>query len=325
MQTRRFGRTELQVPAVTFGGGWVGGVLIHQQEDTAHAALDMAWQAGIDWFDTAASYGNGVSETVIGRWMSDRAAADCPRLSTKFRVDPTAPDLPGQMQASVEASLKRLGRDKVNLVILHNSIGAQDTFGDRSLTPTETLAMTEAMQGLRDQGLCDHLGMTALGDPTELHQVVDAGAFDVAQVYYNMLNPTAAAGRSPWNTTNFDGLLGACAAQDMGVMGIRIFASGHLASDQRHGREIPITENADNAAEERRAAAMWGALDPNDGTPAQAALRFGLACPDLSTIVVGLGALDHLELVITAEKMGALPLDRQKAVATQWDTPPFTA
>ena len=53
MKHNRFGRTGLQVPVITFGGGWVGGVLIHGDEATANAALDRAWDAGIDWVDTA--------------------------------------------------------------------------------------------------------------------------------------------------------------------------------------------------------------------------------------------------------------------------------
>ena len=72
MQRRRFGRTELEIPAVTFGGGWVGGVLIHKDRSTAFAALDRATAAGVDWIDTAAMYGNGVSETVIGEWLAAR-------------------------------------------------------------------------------------------------------------------------------------------------------------------------------------------------------------------------------------------------------------
>ena len=123
MQYRRFGRTDLKVPAVTFGGGWVGGVLIHGTEDTANAALDRAWAAGINWVDTAALYGNGVSETVIGQWLAGRADADRPRLSTKFRIDPAAGDAAGQMRASFEASLKRLGLDRVEVLIQHNHIG----------------------------------------------------------------------------------------------------------------------------------------------------------------------------------------------------------
>ncbi len=122
MQYRRFGRTDLQVPAVTFGGGWVGGVLIHGTEDAANAALDRAWAAGITWVDTAALYGNGVSETVIGRWLGGRPATDLPRLSTKFRIDPAAGDPAGQMRASVEASQSRLDCDHVDVLILHNQI-----------------------------------------------------------------------------------------------------------------------------------------------------------------------------------------------------------
>ena len=190
MQTRRFGRTEHQIPAVTFGGGWVGGVLIHHDEDTGFAALDMAANAGIDWIDTAALYGNGVSETVIGRWLAARGGTR-PRISTKFRVDPTQPDLPGQMRRSVEASLERLGLDKVEVVILHNTVGGAAEFGVRTLDVPGTLAMADAMEALRDEGLFDHLGMTALGDPVDLHMAVGSGRFDVAQVYYNMLNPTA--------------------------------------------------------------------------------------------------------------------------------------
>ncbi|MEM7057755.1 MAG: aldo/keto reductase [Pseudomonadota bacterium] len=324
MEYRRFGRTELQIPVVTFGGGWVGGVLIHQDEETAFTALDLAANAGIDWIDTAALYGNGTSEVVIGRWLSGRSGSGHPRLSTKFRVDPSEPDLQGQMRRSIEASLNRLGLERVELVILHNTIGAAAQFGSSTLDVVTALQMADAMESLKDDGLCNHLGMTALGDPTDLHQTVATGRFDVAQVYYNMLNPTSAAGRKPWNSTNFDGLLTACTRQDMGVMGIRIFAGGHLASAERHGREIPITLDAENAAEERRAAAIWQVLAEGDGTPAQAALRFGLASADLSTVVVGLGELDHLQQVVDGEAMGPLPANRLAAISPVWDRPEFT-
>ncbi len=320
MQHNRFGRTELQIPAITFGGGWVGGVLIHHDEATANGALDRAWGAGIDWIDTASSYGNGVSETVIGRWLKGRAADQRPSISTKFRLDPTAGDLSGQMRASVDDSLARLGVDRVDVVILHNQIGDEFGFNAR-----DALSVASAMDALRAEGICDHLGMTALGDPTAVAQVVDAGEFDVAQVYYNMLNPTALQGRKPWNSTNFNSLLTSCQDQDMGVMGIRIFAAGHLATNVRHGREIPITERSGNSDEEARARIIWGQLTPEDGAPAQAALRYGLACPALSTIVVGLGQPAHLDLAIDAEKMGGLPPDRVAALTAVLSDPAFTS
>ena len=86
--------------------------------------------------------------------------------------------------------------------------------------------------------------------------MIDSSRFDAVQIYYNLLNPTAMASAGPgWNSTDFDGLLNRCAAQDMGVMGIRILAAGHLASSERHGREVAITANAEDAAEEARAKA----------------------------------------------------------------------
>jgi aryl-alcohol dehydrogenase-like predicted oxidoreductase len=93
----------------------------------------------------------------------------------------------------------------------------------------------------------------------------------------------------------------------MGVMGIRIFAAGHLASSERHGREIAITANAENAAEEARARAVRDVLGSTHGTAAQTALRFGLACPLLSTIVVGIGETSHLDEALAAVEMGPLP------------------
>ena len=164
------------------------------------------------------------------------------------------------------------------------------------------------MDRLRAKGLCDWIGLTGLGDPKALHEVIDSGRFDVAQIYYNLLNPTAMAGAGPgWNSTDFDGLLHRCAAKDMGVMNIRIFAAGHLATTERHGREMPITANAESAAEEPRAKAALDLLGSRYGTPAQAALRFGLACPLISTIVVGIGETWHLDQALAAAEMGPLP------------------
>jgi L-galactose dehydrogenase/L-glyceraldehyde 3-phosphate reductase len=161
---------------------------------------------------------------------------------------------------------------------------------------------------LRRQGLCEFIGLTGLGDPAALAEVVDSSRFDVAQIYYNLLNPTALGSAGPgWNTTDFNGLLRRCAAQDMGVMGIRIFAAGHLATTERHGREVAITANAENAVEEARAKAALALIGRQHGTPAQAALRFGLGCPLLSTIEVGIGETWHLDEALAAVEMGPLP------------------
>ena len=97
-------------------------------------------------------------------------------------------------------------------------------------------------------------------------------------------------------------------------MGIRIFAAGHLATTERHGREVPITANAENAAEEARAKAARDLLGTRYGEPAQAALRFGLACPLLSTIEVGIGETHLEKLASDAMKQQRLLVNNPRAL-----------
>jgi aryl-alcohol dehydrogenase-like predicted oxidoreductase len=328
MQRRRFGRTRLEVPALTFGGGWVGGLLIRGSEHQREGVLDRAMAAGIDWIDTAALYGNGVSETVIGQWLAKQPAGKRPRISTKFNIDTSVGDFAGQVDRSVAASLQRLGLERVELLILHGRVvSAPSAEGDtRSLSVAQVLGangVADIMDRLRAKGLCDWIGLTGLGDPAALHQVIDSGRFDAVQIYYNLLNPTADKSAGPgWNSTDFDGLLHKCAAQDMGVMGIRIFAAGHLATAERHGREVSVTANAENAAEEARAAAALQVLASEAGTPAQKALRFGLACPLLSTIVVGIGETWHLDEALAAVGMGPLSAAGIAGLEGLWQSHP---
>jgi len=321
---RRFGRTGLDIPQVTYGGGWVGGLLINADQATAYATLDRALGAGIDWIDTAAAYGNGVSETVIGGWLKTLGERPRPRISTKFNVDPIAGDLAGQIRRSLEDSLRRLDLNKVELLILHNRVVNRQPVarGPRELYPHEVLednGIADILDGLRSEGLIDNLGLTALGEADALGVVIDSGRFDAAQVYYNALNPSSFIDvPDDWNTTDFETLGKRCVAQDMGIMGIRIFAAGHLASDARHGREIPITVNAEDDAEEARAQAFKAIVGNDHGTHAQAALRFGLANSDLSTIVVGIGETSHFEEVLGANDSGPLNAETRQQIASLW-------
>ena len=300
---------------LTYGGGWVGGFIIRAEAEAREKVLNRALEAGIDWIDTAAAYGNGASETVLGEWLPKVPKDKRPRISTKFNIDASAPDFAGQVERSVTASLGRLGLGRVPLLILLNRIveEASPDRNNRSLTARQVLAkggVADILDALRAKGLCDWIGLTGLGDSKALHEVIDSGRFDVAQIYYNLLNPTAMGSAGPrWNTTDFDGLLHRCAAKDVGTMGIRIFAAGHLATTERHGREMPITANADSPAEEVRAKAALEVLGNAYGRPAQAALRFGLACPLLSTIEVGIGEAWHLDEALAAVAMGPLPAD----------------
>jgi aryl-alcohol dehydrogenase-like predicted oxidoreductase len=310
MKYRTLGRTGLQISELVFGGGKVGGILIFQDDETRRAAIRMALDGGINWIDTAPLYGDGKSEEALG-WLL-KEIDETPYLSTKVGLDPSRlDDIPGQIEESVHASLKRLGRDSVDLLQLHNPIS--NTGGRRAIQVDHVLGQGAAADGLermRDQGLTRFIGITALGRAGDCRRVIDSGRFDTAQIYYNLLNPSA--GRvlpEAWTGHDFTGVIAAARARDMGLLAIRILASGVLATDIRHGRESVIGEASDIPTEERRAAAVFAALGVDHGTRAQTAIRFVLANPDLSGAIVGLAELAHLEEALAAAEAGPLPPD----------------
>jgi D-threo-aldose 1-dehydrogenase len=314
MNRRTFGRTGLEIPEVVFGGGWVGGVLIHQDDATKLAVLRRAIDAGIDWIDTAPSYGKGQSEQALGRLLKEVAPAA--RVSTKVMLDTgRLDDIAGQVERSIAESLRRLDRDSVELLQLHNPIG-QSAAGN-AVSVEQVLGaggVADALDSVRRQGLAAHIGITALGDAHACRQVIDSGRFDSAQVYYNLLNPSAGrAMPSAWQGQDFGNLIAGCKSRGMGIMVIRVFAAGVLASDARHGREVVITRDSELATEERRARAVFAALGSDHGTRAQTALRFVLSSSDISCAVIGLAEPAHLDEALAGAGRGPLPqaaLDR---------------
>jgi L-glyceraldehyde 3-phosphate reductase len=309
MRYRTFGRTGIEVSELVFGGGWVGGLLIHQDDDTKRKALRRAMDAGINWIDTAPSYGQTRSEQALGWLLKEIDGA--PHLSTKVRLDTTRlDDIRGQVERSIHESLQRLGRPSVDVLILHNPVEPAAT-GD-AVTVEHVLGAdgaADALDRIRRQGLTRHIGFTALGDAASCRRIVDSGRFDAAQVYYNLLNPSAARPSMParWSGQDFGGLIAACRAQGTAVMAIRVFAAGVLATDARHGREVIITQATDVPTEERRARAVFATLGDAYGTRAQTALRFVLANPDVSCAVVGLAEPAHLEEALAGATLGPLP------------------
>jgi L-galactose dehydrogenase/L-glyceraldehyde 3-phosphate reductase len=308
MRFRTFGRTGLQVSELVFGGGWVGGVLIHQDDATKLATLRRAMSAGINWIDTAPMYGKGQSEQALGWLLKEIDSA--PHLSTKVYLDSTRlNDIPGQVERSVYESLQRLGRESVDVLLLHNALATSATAG--TITPDHVLnagGAADALERMREQGFTRYIGFTALGDAHCCRRVVASGRFDAAQVYYNLLNPSAAR-RMPqgWTGQDFGGLIDACKEQGTAVMAIRVFAAGVLATDLRHGREVIVTQATDLAGEERRARAAFAALGDTYGTRAQTALRFALSNPDVSCAIIGLAEPAHLEEALAAAQLGPLP------------------
>jgi len=308
MRYRTFGRTGLQVSELVFGGGWVGGVLIHQDDATKLRTLRRAVDAGINWIDTAPAYGKTQSEQALGWLLKEITGAV--HLSTKVLLDTARlDDIPGQVERSLHDSLQRLNRDRVDLVLLHNPLDPSGAAG--TVTPEHVLrarGAADALERVRDKGLTRYIGFTALGDAASCRQVIASGRFDAAQVYYNLLNPSAArAMPKGWTGYDFGTLVTACKAQGTAVMAIRVFAAGVLATDVRHGREVMITRGTEVADEERRAQAVFAALGNAYGTRAQAALRFALSNPDIACAIIGLAEPAHLEEALAGAQAGPLP------------------
>lgn len=126
-----------------FGGWEVGGDWGACPEEAAlHRALHAGFDAGINWVDTAEAYGEGRSEEILGRALQGRPDV---LVATKFA--PSARVGPMDVRRACEASLRRLGRDRIDLYQLH--------------FPCANLQETwEAMARLVDDGLVRHIGVS---------------------------------------------------------------------------------------------------------------------------------------------------------------------
>ncbi len=318
MRYRRFGETGLAVSELVFGCGAVGGLMINATDEQRQDAFDLALASGINWFDTAASYGQGRSEEHLGRLLS--TCTSRPHVSTKLTIDTRTADYRGQVEASLTQSLERLQSERVTLLQLHNPIarrGDGRTIGvDEVLKPGGVL---EAMEGLRRQGLCEHFGITALGEPGAVVDVIESGRVASAQVYYNLLN--ASAGTSlpaNWPHYSFDGIIDACNRHCVAPMNIRVFSAGVIATAERHGRERPLTVGDSVDSETAKALHVLNWLGVEDGARAQTAIRFALAEARLACVVVGLAEIEHLRHAVAAAEAGPLSESVLRTIQDAW-------
>src|SRR5262249_22952662 len=185
---------------------------------------------GINFFDTAPSYGDGVSEEHLGQAL-ETLRPQC-IVATKVRLGPGGLADPATAVArSLETSLRRLRRDRVDLLQLHDPVRRTRADGEPGVA--EALErILPAFDALRRAGKIGFVGMTAIGDTRALHELVDAGTVDTAQVPFNLLNPSAAIAVPPGlPVQDYDRLLEHTRAQRMGVVVIRVLAAGALSGE----------------------------------------------------------------------------------------------
>jgi aryl-alcohol dehydrogenase-like predicted oxidoreductase len=177
MQKRKLGRNGPEVSAIGLGCMSFAGFYGKTAQDESFATLDAAWDAGIDFLDTAEIYGSGLSERVIGAWQKDRGKRF--KLATKGGIVIGAPrgtcdNSEEHLRRSLEGSLDRLGVDTVELYYVHRR--------DWSI-PIETV--TETLEGFREEGLIGAFGYSEIS-PASLRLAASVAPVAAVQSEYSL-------------------------------------------------------------------------------------------------------------------------------------------
>jgi aryl-alcohol dehydrogenase-like predicted oxidoreductase len=307
MNYRRLGRTGLVVSEIGFGAWGIGGRTAAEtsygdtDDATSLAALGRALEHGITFFDTSAAYGNGHSEQLIGQAVKGRRGSVV--IATKAGYDSweQPPDFsPAGIVASTERSLRRLGTDYVDLLQLHNP-------------PLATLAsaeVREAVERLLDSGKIRTWGVSGKGPQEALEAARSAGA-PVVQANFNMMDLRA-----------IDcGLLEEVLRTDTGLVARTPLCFGFLSGTIHHATRFAAGDH--RARWPRPQIVNWidgagellSALSAAPGREgAQAALRFCLAFPAVSSTIPGILTPEEADQDAAASSLGALSDDAVQAV-----------
>ena len=326
MQYRMLGKTGLRVSEIGFGCGNVGGLMTRDGHDEQVVAVRRALDLGINYFDTARAYGEGRSETNLGRVLEEVGKEVV--LSTKVRLESDAlPDIAVATVSHAERGLARLGRDSVDLMQLHTRLVDRREAGRFGMTPDEVLGpggVIEGFRRLRDQGRAGFFGFTGLGDVEAIDTLVDSGEFDSFQAYYNLLNPSAGqAVPQGFSALDYGRVIDRAAAKGMGVVVIRVLAAGVLSPTPESGggtsRE-PLSAGSDYERDVTRAHKLAFLKDHGLESLPRAAIRFALMKPEVSTVLVGFSNNAQIDEAAACTGAGPLPETAMAALRGTWDS-----
>ena len=329
MEYRVLGRTGIRASEIGFGCGNVGGLMVRGSHEEQVEAVSRALELGIDYFDTAPSYGDRRSETNLGRVLEEFSPEVT--VATKVRIGAEdLDDIQGAVERSLEASLKRLRRDSVDLLQLHSrvamerdgegwggAIGLEDVLGEGGVA--------DAFDSVRSQGLTRFVGFTGLGEAEALHRVVESGRLDVMQAYCNMINPTAG-----WDVPddfsgyNFGRLIDKASAMGMGVAAIRVMAAGAIGGERaRTGHASPLVRGpmvpgGEYGDDEAKVKSLDFMVSGDVSSLPEAAIRFVLMQTGVSVVLVGFSNLGQVEEAAACSGKGPLSESSMKRLRASW-------
>lgn len=312
MQMRAFGKTGLQLSVLGFGCGAVGGLMVRGEAADQERTVARALAAGVNYFDTAVQYGDGLSETNLGRVLRNLKPSNVV-VGTKVRLPPGETRIGDAIVKSLDGSLARLQMDHVDIFHLHNSV-TEDGGGPALSVKQIMNEVVPAFEKLRGQGKIRFPGLTAVGDTPALHKVIGSGAFASAQVVYNMLNPSAGeALHAAYPAQDYRRLFDATTAAGTGTIAIRVLAGGALSgSAERHRIASPPPEPIGSAETYEADIAIARRFLPvvQEGHAAsltEAATRFAISNHAVGTILVGIATPQQFEDALAAVEKGPLP------------------
>jgi len=300
LQKRRLGQTDLSIAPLVLGGnvfGWTA------DEKTSFDLLDRFAGAGLNAIDTADAYsrwvpGNkgGESETIIGNWMKSRGNRDKIVVVTKVGSDmgQGKKDLSAaHIERAVEASLKRLQTDVIDLYLSH--------WPDPTTPYEETLG---AYQKLLAAGKVRHIGASNL-DAGQLRAALDVASlrglprYAVLQPEYNL-----------YDRSSFDGPLhDLCAAEGMGVITYFALAKGFLSGKYRSEADLGQSARGSgvksylNARGMRILAALDTVSARHAAKQAEVALAWVMAQPGITAPIASATTLDQVDSLVRAASL----------------------
>jgi aryl-alcohol dehydrogenase-like predicted oxidoreductase len=319
MRYTTMGNTGEQVSSIGFGTGDNAGLLVRGEPDDQCRAFERALELGINYWDTSPDYGDhiGLAESNVGKLM--RQFNVRPLITTKVEIMPDQlEDVAGAVERSVDKSLARLQTDWVDVLQIHNPpaletdtrvsgwihLGLRDYLGPRGAL--------EGLERVRRAGKARFLGFACEhADPRAVRQLLTTGAFSMINVWYDLLNPTAAHGQVPGMNVghNYDGIISFAHRLGVGVATIRPLSGGALTDHAvSGGARHPLaggglsrnTSVYQEMVDQARPLAFLSR--PGQHTLSQAAFRFVLGTEGVTTVLGGFSELTHLqEAVANAE------------------------
>ncbi|MFI1198536.1 aldo/keto reductase [Streptomyces sp. NPDC020883] len=326
LPTRPLGTTGMDITTVGFGSwavsgtGWRFGWGTTDDEESV-AAIRHALTSGVNWIDTAAVYGLGHSETLVGKAIAGLPRSEHPYVFTKVGMvwDPTDPQAPprstmqpASVRREVEDSLRRLNVEHIDLYQVHwpDTGGSQEQVGEGSGTvspdATPLGVYWQVMADLKAEGKARAIGLSN-HSPEQLAAAEEIAHVDVIQPPFSAIH-RAAAPEIAWAHAHNTGVIVYSPLQSGLLTGT--FSAERVASlpaDEWRASHPDFTTGL--AAGLQLADALRPIAARHGATVAETALAWALAWPGLTGAIVGARQPAQVDRWINAGTIDLAPAD----------------